>query len=67
MKCPECGTFLKNVLAKCRRWDDRIFVSGVCKVHGSVEPTDWEADDFEWEDDSKIGDVTDTSEPEDFR
>lgn len=65
-KCPECGKFLKNVTAKCRRWDDKIFVTGTCKTHGSVAPIDWVADDFQWDDDSKIGDVTDACEFQDF-
>lgn len=50
MKCPTCGKFLKDVDVKLRVLDDRIFVKGTCKTHGDVEPTDWDADMFTFED-----------------
>lgn len=47
MKCPECGKFVKNARAKYRIWDDQITkVTADCKIHGKVEPTDWEYEDF---------------------
>lgn len=54
MKCPQCGKFLSNISAKKRLLNDEIFdVKGTCIKHGEVEPNDWEADDFNFEDDEE--------------
>jgi len=47
MQCPICGKFLSNVVASVNQWTERITkVEGICKIHGTVQPEDWEADDF---------------------
>ena len=46
-KCPNCGKFLKNVVAIVNGFDEVIRVLGDCKIHGEVENvTDWEYSDF---------------------
>ncbi len=46
MKCPECGKFLSKVEATVNGFEEIVKVNGECKKHGTVEPKDWEADDF---------------------
>lgn len=50
-QCPDCGWFLGNVRAIINRWTERIYVMGWCKRHGWRQPTRWDADDFEFEED----------------
>ncbi len=45
-KCPECGKWLKNVYADLNQENEILKVTGQCKKHGEVEPTDWEYWDF---------------------
>lgn len=47
-RCPKCGRFLANLRAEMT-WDDIRNVRGDCKVHGAIEPDDWDADMFERE------------------
>lgn len=46
MKCPECGKFLANVVADVNGMDEVIKVTGKCRKHGEVQPTDWCWEDF---------------------
>ncbi len=47
MKCPECGRFIKDVVANINELTDEIEeVEGICSKHGKVNPTDWECEDF---------------------
>lgn len=57
-KCPKCGKFLKNVEAKMRVFDEKISVTGRCKTHGQVEPTDWDADDFRFSEADLVAGIT---------
>lgn len=45
-KCPECGKFLSKVYATVNGFDEILKVTGQCKKHGEIEPTDWEYWDF---------------------
>lgn len=54
MRCPECGRFVGEVVVLKRLLDERIFVTGQCKKHGQVEPDDWDADDFQFDDDKLV-------------
>lgn len=48
MKCPECGRFVSQAVAWVNVFEDRIHqVQAQCSKHGTVEPQDWEADDFD--------------------
>ena len=48
MRCPICGKFVSNAIALIREWDEQIIkVKAHCKIHGLVNPKDWEGDDFD--------------------
>jgi len=46
MRCPICGKFVSDCVAIVNGNNDIIKVEGKCKIHGIVNPDDWEADDF---------------------
>ena len=47
-KCDSCGRFISNVTAWIRESDDSIHqVQGQCSKHGTIDVTDWEADQFD--------------------
>lgn len=47
MRCPQCGRFVKDAVATVTRGGDMISkVEAKCSQHGTVEPTDWEYEDF---------------------
>ena len=48
-RCPDCNWFLGKVRAIQRKWDDHIFVMGWCKRCGWRTPTNWDAEDFDFE------------------
>lgn len=51
MRCPICGKFVSKAIAFISKWnDDIIKVEAHCKIHGLVNPQDWEYDDFITED-----------------
>jgi transcriptional regulator NrdR family protein len=46
MKCPNCDKYVSQVVATFNGADEIKRVEAECKKCGTVEPTDWEWDDF---------------------
>lgn len=46
MKCPKCGRFVKDAVATFNGFDEIERVDAKCAKHGTIQPNDWEWDDF---------------------
>lgn len=46
LKCPVCGSFLKDIDASVNVFYEILRVKGECHKHGEVEPTNWDYETF---------------------